>query len=223
MTQIKDSKSQLNQDLFVLSELGFKRNGFYVEFGACDGLMFSNSFALENEYGWSGILAEPARSFKESLIKNRPKSKLDFRCVWLESNKTITFNEPTEGELSTINEFSDHDYAYNSVLSGKRDNGAKYEVETISLIDLLNKHDAPKEIDYLSIDTEGSEFDILNNFDFDAYDIKIITCEHNWTPYRSKIFNLLQSKGFQRKYEQYSRWDDWYVKVDEPKKFFYTT
>jgi FkbM family methyltransferase len=222
MIQLLDSKSQNNQDNFVLSELGHKKNGFYVEFGACDGIMLSNSFSLENEYGWSGILAEPARSFKEALIKNRPNSKLDFSCVWIESNKIITFNEAVNGELSTINEFSEHDYEYNAPLKGKRDSGRRYEVETISLMDLLKKHNAPKEIDYLSIDTEGSEFDILNNFDFDEYDIKVITCEHNWTPNRSKIFDLLLSKGFERKYENYSKWDDWYVKSAKSKVLIYS-
>jgi FkbM family methyltransferase len=218
MSQIKDSKSQLNQDLFVLSELGFKRNGFYVEFGACDGLSFSNTFSLENEYGWSGILAEPARLFKESLIKNRPKSKLDFHCVWKESNKKILFNEVTDNcELSTINQFTDHDYEVNPGLDKKRDIGFRYEVETISLLDLLDKHNAPKKIEYLSIDTEGSEFEILNTFDFDKYNIKIITCEHGFSSQRSKIFELLQSKGFQRRYEDYSKWDDWYIKINQPK------
>ena len=65
---------------------------------------------------------------------------------------------------------------------------------------LLTKYNAPKEIDYLSIDTEGSEFEILNNFDFDRHQIKVITCEHNFTPMRSKIFDLLIRNGYARKY-----------------------
>jgi len=88
----------------------------------------------------------------------------------------------------------------------------KYEVETISLEDMLEKHNAPKEIDYLSIDTEGSEFEILNSFNFDKYKIKVITCEHNFTPIRQQIYSFLSKKGYERKYSDFSMFDDWYVK-----------
>tara|TARA_B100000242_G_C42645512_1_gene303440 strand:- start:264 stop:500 length:237 start_codon:yes stop_codon:yes gene_type:complete len=77
---------------------------------------------------------------------------------------------------------------------------------------MLKKHNAPKTIDYLSIDTEGSEFEILSNFDFDEYDIKIITCEHNYTSMREKIFDLLSAQGYERKYSEFSLFDDWYVR-----------
>jgi len=92
-----------------------------------------------------------------------------------------------------------------------RKNGRKYEVKTISLNDLLKKYSAPNLIDYLSIDTEGSEFEILNAFDFDTYSIKIITCEHNYSDNREKIFKLLTSKGYERKYVEVSDFEDWYV------------
>ena len=56
-----------------------------------------------------------------------------------------------------------------------RSDGKIYEVTTLTLLELLQKYDAPKVIDYLSIDTEGSEFDILEAFDFDAYQFRVIT------------------------------------------------
>src|SRR5271165_3354934 len=68
---LPSSRSQLGQDLFVLSELKFKRNGFFCEFGAASGVDYSNTFLLEKEFGWGGILAEPARRWHKSLRDNR--------------------------------------------------------------------------------------------------------------------------------------------------------
>ena len=96
----------------------------------------------------------------------------------------------------------------------QRRNGNIYDVKTISLEDMLSKFKAPNFIDYLSIDTEGSEFEILENFNFDRYKFKIITCEHNYSADRKKIYNLLINNGYQRKFVELSKWDDWYVLSD---------
>mgnify|MGYP003654866458 CR=1 FL=1 len=200
------SKAQLRQDIFVLSELGYKRNGFFVEFGAANGIDLSNTYLLEKEFGWKGILAEPAIHWHKALKANRDVL-IDDRCVWHESGKNIIFNQTTTPEFSTIDSFSDSDY-----LAGERSNGRRYLVETISLMDLLEKHGAPKQIDYLSIDTEGSEYSILKDFDFTKYDISVITCEHNNTPVKDKLFELFKKNGFTRKHQQISAFDDWYVK-----------
>src|SRR5262245_11288155 len=45
------SRAQYWQDLFVLSQLNFKRNGYFVEFGATNGVSLSNSYLLERQYG----------------------------------------------------------------------------------------------------------------------------------------------------------------------------
>lgn len=203
---LRSSKSQFRQDLFVLSELGFKTNGFFVEFGATNGIDLSNTCLLEKEFGWTGILAEPARCWHESLQRNRGAS-IETRCVWKDSTSVLTFNEVAAPELSTI-----HAYSGADLHTDARKRGTTYQVGTISLDDLLAKHDAPKEIDYLSIDTEGSEFEILDNFDFGRHSIRIITCEHNFTPMRERIFELLSRNGYVRKYETLSEYDDWYVK-----------
>jgi FkbM family methyltransferase len=202
------SKAQLKQDMFVLDELGYKRDGYFVEFGATNGIDFSNTYLLETEMGWRGILAEPARVWQDALVANR-KCCISFDCVWSKSHEELEFNEVGAADLSTIDVFSDVDEHAKTRTEGK-----KYNVYTRSLLDLLNKYKAPKEIDYLSIDTEGSEFEILNAFDFDAYKFKVITCEHNYTPMREKLADLLTSKGYTRKYPEYSRFDDWYVLND---------
>ena len=201
------SKAQLRQDIFVLSELGFKREGFFVEFGAASGVDLSNSYLLEKDYGWRGILAEPARHWHAGLHKNR-HCHIETDCVWRTSGERLVFNEVETAELSTIETFNNSDGH-----SESRKKGKTYEVSTISLLDLLEKYQAPQHIDYLSIDTEGSEYDILSSFDFDRYDIKIITCEHNYTPQRAHIHALLTAAGYQRRLEQISQFDDWYVRA----------
>jgi FkbM family methyltransferase len=204
---IEKSKSQLKQDLFVLAELDFKRDGFFVEFGATNGIDLSNSFLLENEFGWNGILAEPARCWHNELKSNR-NCNIETDCVWSDSKSVLNFNQvDAAAELSTVS-------VYNQTGSHSkwREGGQNYSVNTISLNDLLDKYNAPQKIDYLSIDTEGSEYEILSNFDFTKYEFSIITCEHNYTPIREKIFSLLTKQGYTRKYVGLSKWDDWYVK-----------
>jgi FkbM family methyltransferase len=202
------SKAQLRQDIFVLSELGFKREGYFVEFGATNGVDLSNSYLLEKQFGWNGVLAEPARKWHFDLGSNR-KVNIEHDCVWTNTGEKLLFNEVDYGELSTIDSFSDSDVHRKSRMTG-----IKYEVNTISLNHLLDKYSAPKEIDYLSIDTEGSEFKILKAFDFSKYKFNVITCEHNFTPMRQQIYTLLSKNGYKRKLTELSSFDDWYIPAD---------
>jgi FkbM family methyltransferase len=199
------SKAQLKQDIFVLSELDCKTGGYFVEFGATNGVDLSNTYLLETKFGWTGILAEPAWVWQDALKANR-NCHISFDCVWSKSHELLPFNQASAAELSTIDTFSSVDGHATT-----RTSGTKYPVNTISLLDLLKKYNAPRVIDYLSVDTEGSEFEILSAFDFDAYQFRIITCEHNYTPMREKIYDLLNSKGYTRKFPNLSRFDDWYV------------
>ena len=171
---LPSSKSQLRQDLFVLSELNFKFGGYFVEFGATNGKDLSNTYLLEKEFLWTGILAEPAKIWHREIKKNR-SANINFNCVYSKSNIQISFVETKISELSTIAKFSETD---SHMLHRK--NGKIYNVKSISLEDLLKKYNAPINIDYLSIDTEGSEYEILKNFDFQKYRFNIITCEHNY-------------------------------------------
>ena len=166
---------------------------------------------METKFNWNGILAEPAKKF-HSLLKRNRSVAIETDCVWSVTGETLLFNEVSnEGQitdLSTIDSFSNIDHHKLT----RNSSASKYEVNTISLKDMLKKHNAPKQIDYLSIDTEGSEFEILNSFDFNEYDIKVITCEHNYTAFREKIYALLSKNGYVRKFSEYSLFDDWYVK-----------
>ena len=197
------SKSQLFQDLFVLFALDQKRSGYFVEFGAADGRFLSNTILLEQDQGWHGIVCEPSAKWHADLSASR-KCRIDLRCVWNQTGKTLRFSEAPDAVLSTISDFAS--------LDGHDRSGSKeYLVETVSLNDLLIQHQAPRKMDYLSIDTEGSELTILKSFDFTRWSFQIITVEHNFTRARDEIYSLLVSKGYARVFENVTLQDDWYV------------
>jgi len=203
--ELRNRFSQLNQDLFVLSQLNYKKNGYFVEFGAMDGILYSNTYLLEKKFSWKGILAEPIKSYSPILKQNR-KSIIETDCVWSKSNQFVEFNEVESKELSTVSYFNSCDNHADA-----RKKGVTYSVRTISLSDLLEKNSAPKIIDYLSIDTEGSEYEILKEFDFSKFRFRVITCEHNYTDSRDKLLLLLEKNGYKRLYTNISRFDDWYI------------
>jgi FkbM family methyltransferase len=202
---LNTSRSQLGQDVLVLGEVGPDRIGFFVEFGATNGVDLSNTYLLETAYGWKGILCEPALIWQPKLAYNRG-AIIDERCVWSESNLTLEFSETARPELSTLGGFGDNDGH-----KAERLNSHNYPVQTVSLLDLLSDHEAPKHIEFLSVDTEGSEFDILNAFDFSQYTFGTICVEHNYLENRPKVKQLLEANGYRQVYPELSEFDDWFV------------
>lgn len=206
----KHSVSQLGQDVWVLEQTDFKRGGFFVEFGATNGILLSNSYVLETGFGWNGICAEPNPHFYSQLEKNR-KCTVSPECIGAKTGEELQFILADEyGGIA--------DFAAGDIHDDKRaayaQEGNTLDLVTVSLNDFLTKHKAPKTIDYLSIDTEGSEFAILETFPFEDWNIRYITVEHNFTPLREQIYDLLTSKGYTRTEVE---WDDWYVKtVSDP-------
>ena len=206
------SYAQGFQDLLALALYEGKNEGYFVEFGACDGILYSNTYLLENKLNWNGIVSEPARIWHEALQKNR-NCTIETKCVWKKSGEIILFDEVQKIDQQIAPQISSVSNLKNNDWAGKirSKNSIKYSVETISLLDLLQKNSAPRTIDFLSIDTEGSEFLILENFDFEKYNFGLISVEHNYTKNRSKIYNLLKKKGYQRILKNISGADDFYV------------
>lgn len=201
---LDQSHSQLRQDLFALQHLGFKRDGFFVEFGATDGVSLSNSYLMESEFGWTGLLAEPGRAWHDALKANRTAT-IDTRCIAGRTGDTVSFVELPNGENSGIADY---------VPLRRKVRGTSYDVETVSLNDFLDQHGAPEVIDYASIDTEGSELSILQGFDFSKHGFRVLTLEHNYRPERSTMYDLLTANGYKRVCETASRFDDWYIHPD---------
>ena len=206
---LDSSLSQIYQDLWVLYMLAEKKEGYFVEFGACDGVLLSNTILLEKSYGWTGILAEPNPAWYKQLTQSRNAICVS-ECVSHQTGDIIEFLITEERpELSRIAKIVPDDVHERN---GNRDNVKKINVSTISLLDLLREQNAPKVIDYLSIDTEGSEYEILKNFDFSAYSFRLITVEHaGESEKRQKIQKLLEGHNYTRWHTSISRWDDWYI------------
>ena len=161
------SPSQTGIDIIVAYKNNFK-SGFFVEFGAADGYKASNTYLLEKNFNWKGILVEPAKYFHPLLNKNRTVT-IDHRCVAENSNNQIYFLEE-EFPRTTYS----HVHGYPGSTQAKYSN--KYILNTVSLKDLLDSHNAPDVVDFLSIDTKGGEFEILRGYDF-SRPIKIISID----------------------------------------------
>lgn len=201
------SYSQRFQDLFCLWIAGLKQDGYFVEFGALTGINVSNSYLLER-LGWTGIVAEPHPACHHHLRANRAAIVVT-ECVWTTTGETLQFNA-VKGKpaLSTISGL-DYDDIQNA--SGARDDFTVFEVPTISLTDMLRRANAPAFIDCLSIDTEGSELEILSAFDFDAYRFGCIVVEHGYSSKRELIHEVLSNQGYTRMWPEFSGHDDFYV------------
>ena len=198
--------SQLSQDLFVIYFSGRKKDGFFIEIGASDGFLLSNTLALE-KYGWKGIISEPSSVYRDKIIKR--KCIISKKAVFNESGLKLLFAEVEKyPDLSGLKDSLDKDMNHH-----RRNESNTIEVETISLNDLIEQNTSNKNIDYISIDTEGSEYEILKNFDFKKYSVEIFTVEHNFIEKKRKaIFDLLNSNNYLRVFTNISQWDDWYIK-----------
>lgn len=208
----KKSKSQLFQDLFVLFNFNEKRNGTFLEFGATDGISLSNTYLLENTYGWKGVLAEPSPQWYESLNKNRPNCKIINDCIYSETGKSLDFFVSNQGVLSTIEKFKDSDIKSMPGNSKARNSsGYTTKVSSISLNDVFIKYFNSSPIDYMSVDTEGSELEILRNFDFKKFAPSILTVEHNYTDEEKSLDELLMVNGYIRYFKEHTQFDAWYI------------
>tara|TARA_B110000858_G_C17709823_1_gene429991 strand:+ start:43 stop:915 length:873 start_codon:yes stop_codon:yes gene_type:complete len=213
-----ESYSQLNQDITVISFFNNKKNLFFLEIGANDGINLSNTYLLEKKYNWKGICSEPLPDRFEQLKKNR-NVHCDNQAVFRESDLTVKFkvSDLTSGIIESYPNISTCngrkiEKKQRKLLKNKENNKSKQEIDvkTITLEDLLDKYNAPNTINYFSLDTEGSELQILKSVDFTKYKFQYINVEHNYIePRRSEIRKLLQKNGYL--YMGQNQFDDNYI------------
>ena len=186
------------------------RDGYFVEFGACDGLHYSNTLHLEKELGWRGILAEPNKSYFKSLENNRNVSLVN-RAVWKETGLELDFTEVSAGGLSGLTQSF---RSAKSLRKRTKIGAITYRVKTISLNDLLESNNCPYQFDFLSIDTEGSELEILEKFDLNKYEPKVIVTEFYGLEESTLLTQFILSFGYKQVVFSTIKEDNlWFVKA----------
>ena len=138
------------------------RGGFFVEAGATNGINGSGTFILEKEFGWTGICVEAIDEQYEKLLQFR-NCRSDNRCLSGESGKIVEFcyfpeRSGHSGIPATFNPKNSHMVEIENLIIRQK--------KTVSLSDLLDEHDAPQIIDYLCLDIEGHELDVIEKLPF---------------------------------------------------------
>jgi FkbM family methyltransferase len=172
-----------------------KRGGVFLDIGAHDGINISNTYFFEKNLNWTGICVEPrAKVFKE-LEKNR--NCICEECCVYNKNGFIEFvllDGPGDW-ISGIEEtcHKKHLTRFDRKVNVFGCTRKTVEMPCITPNDLLEKHQI-YHIDYCSLDTEGSEFEILQALDFDKFTVDVFTIEDN---YKDKPFvKFMNSKGY---------------------------
>ena len=199
------SQAETGQDEFVAEHFGWKRGGTFVDVGAYDGEYLSNSCSLERHLGWVGVCVEPLPWASIAGRGNR-------RAHWVEAAAFSSDGMAefcTDGVLSGVPEHIDR---WPEVLSKPR-----ITVRTRTLTSILDEWrlgagPALRHFDYLSIDTEGSELEVLHGIDFDRYSFGFVSIEHNeMEPRRAEMRRYLEARGYS--FLRANHWDDDYVRA----------
>jgi hypothetical protein len=198
--------AQVFQDLYVLWKLKNKKQGIFVEIGTGYPTGGNNTWILESQLDWHGVLVEPNPTFSQAIQLLR-KSELEPYAIYYESDVNLMLQVPVA--FSPGGGFKEN---FENIVNPTDVNTVDIPVKTISMSDLLKKHQIPKNFDYLSFDTTGNSLDIsaLECMFVDQYFPKIITIGHNYKSHRTSLHNMLQSHGYVREFDYLSKWDDWY-------------
>ena len=186
--------SQLGEDLFIYRNFINKerKDGIYIELGACDGILFSNTLFFEKELKFHGILIEPVSKFFSKLLQNRYYN-LCYNCaISTEKEDTeILVNGAVSGMKKHMKETFIKNWHKNSLVK---------KVKTTTLSSILHDHKI-KYVDFLSLDVEGGELDVLQTIDFQATPMYLICIEldnHNETK-NIECRKLMEKNGFVKK------------------------
>lgn len=193
---MKEFYSQYGQDKF-LYQVFFSnlKNGIFIDIGAYDGVRFSNSYFFEKYKNWKGVCVEPNPKVFQKLMENR-KCTLINACIHdvsgsIKFQVVEGYGEMLSGIQSTYDER--HKQRIEKTI---KDFGGKFEeieVPSITILEILNQEKI-NHVDFLSIDTEGNEINILKTFPFSKLKPKVVVVENNFQ--ETDIQNLLFDQGY---------------------------
>ena len=201
--------SQSGQDIFVVQNLfKDKKTGVFVDIGAHDGITFSNTYYLEKNLGWKGFCFEPNPDVFKQLVENRTCEC--FNLAIADFTGPASFLK-IDGHCQMLSGLIDK---YNPEHLARIDDelkeygGQAHEIKTTcaQLDDILNDFGI-QEVDYLSIDTEGSELNILKTIDFEHRHYGVVSVENNYDDNRIAMY--MKTKNF--KLDAILQGDEFYI------------
>jgi len=187
--------SQQDEDKYIIQYLLKEKinDGIFLEIGACDGILYSNTKTLEDYFGFTGILIEPQPIYFSRLINNRKNCKCYNYAVSNLNEESINFIGDNAESGITNNTNTD---------LSKYPDWVPYKVKNLKMKDIINMSGV-NYIDFMIIDVEGSEFELLQSIDFNFPIFCIIIEAHSTEQEKNKIFgNYLKANGFTYKERQ---------------------
>jgi FkbM family methyltransferase len=183
-------QGQFFQDMIAYMYLPKKKDGFYIDIGANDGLMSSNTYIFE-QIGWKGICVEPQPNIFKYYLKKFRNCDCYNVALSSHSNENVEFFQAYGANaLSGLNEGMSEAHKNWAKEYGKVE---IIKVKTMIFSELMEKYPSITEIDFMSIDVEGHEMEILKTIDFEKYKFKLITIEKSEP---EKIKNYMKEKGY---------------------------
>lgn len=168
------SYSQEGEDILLKRIFGNKENGFYIDIGAHHPKRFSNTY-LFYQKGWTGINIDPISGIMEEFNKIRPRD-INLEIGISKEEQVLTyyiFNEPA---LNTFN--CEEAKLKDGINDGQFYIVDKKEIKTYPLAKILEKHiESCQEIDFLTIDVEGLDLEVLKSNDWTRYKPRYILME----------------------------------------------
>lgn len=187
-----------------------KDHGFYIELGANNGFIQSNTYYFEKQRKWKGVLIEPALNKYLECVANRSSENKIFcaACVSFDYKDPFVPIAYSDFMSAPLNLESDIDNPLEHAQKGEQYLKDKEEVfvfgaPAATLHSLLQKASAPKQIDFLSLDVEGAELEVLKGLDYEAHQINymLIECRDF-----ERLNKFLESKNY-KFVEKFSRHD----------------
>lgn len=203
--------SQIGQDqYFIENIIDFKKNGFFLDIGANNGVHSSNTATLEFELGWTGICVEANPNLFQELKNNRPNAISVQAAAWHENGETsfeITHSNNSGIEGHLLSRIANLDRNNKHFKDHFQESKEVFQVKTKTITSILKEHHVlPCVIDYLSVDTEGAELETLQGIDFSLVDIKFMTVEHGGRKgYLKALDDFLMPHGY--KIHRINQWD----------------